>query len=340
MRRFIALSLVCSAFFALRGVVATAQVAQQLNGTGVEAGVLPRQWTPAGPKCMEVPEWQVHQYNENLYLLRQSGCTDYEKPFLFLFFGRDRAMLLDTGSHHGNLAPELHRVVTNWLIYKKRTSIPLIVVHTHSHSDHVAGDAEVQAIKDPAMPITLVPAELEATKTLYGIQNWPEDIGHIDLGGRLLDVIPIPGHNAVGVAVYDRNTAILFTGDSLYPGRLYVQDFAAFQASTERMIRFSQGKPIAHILGNHIEETRTPFIDYPVGTIYQPEEHQLELSRGALLDLEEGLRSLQGKPARLALRDFTIWPVGPDFPVSATEKAASVRRKREQETQMWNQPSQ
>ena len=340
MRRFIALCLVCSAFFALRWVVATAQVAQQLNGTQVEAGVLPRQWAPAGPKCMEVPEWQVHQYNENLYLLRQSGCTDYEKPFLFLFFGKDRAMLLDTGSRHGNLAPELHRIVTNWLIYKKRTSIPLIVVHTHSHSDHVAGDAEVQAIKDPAMPITFVPAELEATKKLYGIQNWPEDIGHIDLGGRVLDVIPIPGHNPVGVAVYDRNTAILFTGDSLYPGRLYVQDFAAFQASTERIIRFSQGKPIAHILGNHIEETRTPFIDYPVGTIYQPDEHQLELSRGALLDLEEGLLSLQGKPARLALHDFTIWPVGPDFPVSATEKAAFVQRKREQETQMWNQPSQ
>jgi hydroxyacylglutathione hydrolase len=339
MRRFTGLCLVCSIFFTLHGVVAAAQVAP-LNGTGVEAGVLPRQWAPAGPKCMEVPEWQVHQYNENLYLLRQSGCTDYEKPFLFLFFGKDRAMLLDTGSRHGNLAPELHRVVTNWLIYKKRTSIPLIVVHTHSHSDHVAGDAEVQAIQDPAMPITFVPAQLDATKKIYGIQNWPQDIGHMDLGGRVLDVIPIPGHNTVGVAVYDRNTAILFTGDSLYPGRLYVQDFVAFQASTERLIRFTKGKPIAHILGNHIEETRTPFVDYPVGTIYQPQEHQLELSGGALLDLEEGLLSLQGKPARLALRDFTIWPVGPDFATSPAEKAAFVQRQREQETQMWNQPAQ
>lgn len=337
MRRLIVLNIMSSTLVGLSSVCATAQIGQPI-GAGVEAGVLPRQWAPAGPKCMEVPEWQVHEYNEDLYLLRQSGCTDYEKPFIFLFFGKDKAMLLDTGSRHGNLAPALHRVVTNWLTRKGRTSIPLIVVHTHSHSDHTAGDAEVQAIKDPTIPITLVPAELEATKKLYGIQNWPDDIGQIDLGGRVLDVIPIPGHNAVGVAIYDRNTAILFTGDSLYPGRLYVQDFAAFQASTERMIRFTQGKPVAHILGNHIEETRTPFVDYPVGTIYQPQEHQLDLSRGALLELEDGLLSLHGKPARLALRDFTIWPVGPEFPTSAAEKAAFAQREHDQTTQMWNQP--
>lgn len=336
MRRLAVFNTLFFGLLCLCGLSATAQAQPRLEG--IQPGVLPRQWAPAGPKCMEVPEWQVHEYNEDLYLLRQSGCTDYEKPFIFLFFGKERAMLLDTGSRHGNLAPELHRIVTNWLIRTGRTSIPLVVVHTHSHSDHVAGDAEVQAINDPAMPVTFVPAELEATKKIYGIQNWPDDIGKIDLGSRVLDVIPIPGHNAVGVAIYDRNTAILFTGDSLYPGRLYVEDLNAFQASTERMIRFTQGKPVAHILGNHIEETRTPFIDYPVGTMYQPQEHQLDLSRGALLELEDGLLSLHGKPARLALRDFTIWPVGHDFPLSDAEKAAYLQRQRDQKTQMWNQP--
>ena len=82
----------------------------------------------------------------------------------------------------------------------------------------------------------------------------------------------------------------------------------------------------------------TPFLDYPVGTIYQPHEHQLDLSRGALLELEDGLLSLHGKPARLTLRDFTIWPVGPEFPTSAAEKAAFAQREHDQTTQMWNQP--
>src|SRR5277367_4935370 len=126
--RFAILNAMSSALLGLCGVGAIAQVAQ-VGGAGIVGGGLPRQWAPAGPKCMEVPEWQVHEYNEDLYLLRQSGCTDYEKPFIFLFFGKDKAMLLDTGSRRGNLAPELHRVVTNWLTREGRTSIPLIVVH-------------------------------------------------------------------------------------------------------------------------------------------------------------------------------------------------------------------
>jgi hypothetical protein len=44
------------------------------------------------------PPWQVHAYNHNTYILRQSGLTDYEKPFCYLLFGDDRAYLLDTGS--------------------------------------------------------------------------------------------------------------------------------------------------------------------------------------------------------------------------------------------------
>jgi hydroxyacylglutathione hydrolase len=284
--------------------IARAQLPQP-DGGNLRQGILPREWMTGGPKCMENTEWQVHEYNRDLYLLRQSGCTDYEKPIIFLLFGEERALLLDTGSRKGNVAHTLQRVVKNWLLRTKRDTIPLVVAHTHSHSDHIAGDADIQAMHDPAIPVTFVPAEVEATKRLYKITQWPDEIGHIDLGTRLIDVIPIPGHDTVSVALYDHSTGILFTGDSLYPGRLYVHDFADFQKSTERMIRFTEGKVVAHILGNHIEETRTPYLDYPVGTMYQPNEHELSLSRGALLELEEALLSLHGKPARLALRDFS-----------------------------------
>ena len=42
---------------------------------------------------MEVPDWQVHEYNADFYILRESGCTNYEKPFLYLIFGKDKALL-------------------------------------------------------------------------------------------------------------------------------------------------------------------------------------------------------------------------------------------------------
>ena len=332
----------CTAFFAAIIAVGSAAWAQfpEPDGGNIERGSLPRQWMTGGPKCMEVPEWQVHEYNANFYILRQSGCSDYEKPFVYLILGKDRGLVFDTGSRGGNFAPNLQRVVKNWLLRNHRESIPLVVVHSHSHSDHVAGDAGVQALKDPAMPITFVAAKVEDTKALYKIANWPTDIGQVDLGDRIVDAIPIPGHDVVSIALYDRRTAVLLTGDSLYPGRLYIHDLAEFQKSTERLIQFTEGKPVAHILGCHIEETRTPFLDYAIGTIYQPDEHELSLSRGALLELEDALVPLHGKPTRLALRDFSLWPVGPTFAMRPKTAELFQKTQDEQLKNMWDQPKQ
>src|SRR5882672_11630349 len=33
------------------------------DGAGVEPGELPTSWITGGPRCMEVPDWQVHEYN-------------------------------------------------------------------------------------------------------------------------------------------------------------------------------------------------------------------------------------------------------------------------------------
>ncbi|HMC59831.1 MAG TPA: hypothetical protein VKJ01_11620, partial [Candidatus Solibacter sp.] len=64
----------------------------------VEPGTLPSTWTTGGPNCLELPDWQVHEYNPAFYIIRQSGCIHYEKPFLYLIFGRERALLVDTGA--------------------------------------------------------------------------------------------------------------------------------------------------------------------------------------------------------------------------------------------------
>jgi glyoxylase-like metal-dependent hydrolase (beta-lactamase superfamily II) len=285
---------------------------------------------------MEVPTWQVHEYNPDLFILRQSGCSDFEKPFLYLLFGKERALLLDTGSRNGDLAPALQHTVHQWLLRNNRASISLIVAHSHSHSDHTAGDAELKALKDPAISIDFVPATVEATKKFYGITNWPEDHGSVDLGDRKIDFIAIPGHDVVSVALYDRQTAILFTGDSLYPGRIYIRDFPAFAASNTRLVKFTEGKVIAHILGCHIEETRTPYLDYPVGTIYQPDEHELALSRGALLEMQSALESLNGTPKRVALRDFSLWPTGPAFR-SNDEQSKFKETQEYHRKHMWDQ---
>jgi len=101
------------------------------------------------------------------------------------------------------------------------------------------------------------------------------------------------------------------TGDTVYPGRLYVTDFADFKKSIHRLAEFTDGKMIAHVLGNHIEQTRTPYLEYPIGKLSQPEEHELEMNVGTILELDRALSHMQG-PARLALRDLTIYPLDPE----------------------------
>jgi len=274
------------------------------HGGGVRAGSLPARWLTGGPNCIEVPDWQVHEYNPDLYIIRESGCTNYEKPFLYLLFGDAKAMLLDTGAGKTDVAHELTGVISKWLQRNQRASIPLIVAHSHSHGDHVAGDSQFREQPN----VTLVEPALEDTQRFFGIDHWPDGKGQVDLGGRVIDVIPIPGHNKLSLAYYDRQTGILFTGDSLYPGRLYVEDFQAFVQSTDRMVEFTRGKIVAHLLGCHVEETATPYLDYPVGTKCQPDEHALPLARAHLLELQAVLHEMD-KPRRVAMRDYTVWPL-------------------------------
>jgi hydroxyacylglutathione hydrolase len=279
--------------------------ATQPDGAGVRPGTLPRAWLLGGPKCVEIPAFQVHEYNEDLYILRQSGCSNYEKPFLYLFFGKEKALLLDTGAGKTDVALVVNNILDNWLARTKRESVKLIVAHTHAHKDHIGGDDQFRSRPNTAVVLP----NLDAVLSFFAIKNWPEEIVQYDLGDRVLDMIPIPGHEATSIAIYDRQTAILFTGDTLYPGRLYVRDHAQFIRSIQRLVNFTQNKRVAHILGTHIENSRTPYLDYPIGTVYQPDEHALELGRGELLELNEALHQMDGKIVRMAMRDFTIWPM-------------------------------
>ena len=271
----------------------------------LEAGQLPPSWYAGGADCNGRADFHLHRYNNDLVILRQAACTNFEKPFLYLIFGEERALLLDTGAGNADVAGAVDGAVREWLGRRSRTSIELVVAHSHGHGDHVAGDG--QFADRPG--VTVVAADLASVRAFFGFVQWPEYIVQYDLGGRVLDIIPIPGHEPSGIAVYDRRTGVLLTGDTFYPGRLYVRDSDAFTRSIRRLAEFARDRPVSHILGTHIENTRTPFRDYPEGTIDQPEEHVLELNLPELFELDRELRVMGGKVARKVMRDYTIWPV-------------------------------
>lgn len=270
-----------------------------------ESGELPASWYAGGADCAGAPPFRVHVYNPDFFILRQAACTNFEKPFLYLLFGRDRALLLDTGAGHVDVATPIDTLVRAWVARHGGKPVELVVAHSHAHSDHVAGDS--QFIHRPST--TVVARDTASVRTFFGISQWPEDFGTIDLGGRVLDVIPVPGHQGASIAVYDRRTGVLLTGDTFYPGRLYVRDTAAFARSIDRLARFTTSHRVVHMLGTHIENTRTPFRDYPEGTVDQPEEHELDLHLGQLFELDSVVRAMRGRMSRMVLRDLTIWPL-------------------------------
>ena len=298
------------------------------DGLGLQQGVLPTGWRTGGPNCVTVPDWQVKEYNEDFYVLRESGCVNPEKPFLYLIFGDNKALLEDTGvamlmpdGSRGTViptAPVIMDLMAKWAERKKHAPVSLIVIHSHSHSDHTAGDEQLNALPNVEY-IAPKPAEIQKHT---GIANWPTDIGHIDLGGRIIDVIPFPGHDVASIALYDRVTGNLMTGDSLYPGLLSVnqEDVATFTASTQRLADFAGDHPVAHVLGTHIEQKNLPYLDYGRGTVYQPDEAPLELTRAHVFELNDAFISLHGMLKDYAMPDFTIVTRG-----AATTYPASVR---------------
>lgn len=270
-----------------------------------ERGALPPRWTDQSSDCEHAPAFRLHEYNPTFFILRQSGCTHFEKPFLYLLFGSKEALLVDTGARGADVSETVGELVRRKAANEGKPPLPLLVIHSHGHGDHTAGDA---ALRGKAAT-RVIDAQAQAIMQFFGLKSWPGEIAQYDLGNRVLDILPIPGHEAASVAIYDRRTGILLTGDTLYPGRLYVRDARAFVESIDRLVNFTRAGGVAHVLGAHIENTRTPYLDYPEGTTFQPEEHALELGRAHLLELQEALRQMGHHLERLTFRDFTVWPV-------------------------------
>jgi glyoxylase-like metal-dependent hydrolase (beta-lactamase superfamily II) len=255
------------------------------------------------------PQTQVQRYDADTYVIRQSVRTNYEAPFLYLLFGRDRALLIDSGAGGLQIRPAVDAVIAQWLASHDRKSIPLVVAHSHSHGDHHQGDSEFASRPDT----TVVGLKPEEVARFFGVAHWPENIATYDLGGRPLSIIPTPGHEAAHVMVYDARTRLLFSGDMLYAGRLYVptDQFAVFTASADRLAAFAKTHPIAMLLGAHIEMTNTPGKDYAMEAPAHPAEHLLELPASAPARLQAAVHRMGMAPVIGNEGDFIIYPRPP-----------------------------
>lgn len=273
-----------------------------------QRGGLDVRWHAGWPSAKHdpAPEIQTHAYDESTLIFRQNMSVHFEAPFVFLFLGADRALLLDTGATadpaHFPLRKVVDEAVARWLVRHPHPSYGLVIAHTHGHGDHIAADAQ---FADRPGTVTVGPG-LDAVTAFYGLPRWPEGTAELDLGGRVLDVLPGPGHEPAATVFHDRRTGLLLTGDTLYPGHLYVRDLPEYSATVDRLLAFCARHPVTHVLGCHIEMTTTPGEDYPRGTTYQPDEPPLQLTPGHLRTLRDALAEAGGKPGVHRHDDFLL----------------------------------
>jgi glyoxylase-like metal-dependent hydrolase (beta-lactamase superfamily II) len=244
-------------------------------------------WQEGARDCQKDPQppLQVHRYNDQTFILRESLCATYEGPFLYLLVGTQRALLIDTGAVSDAREMPLAQTVRALL---PQPDFPLTVVHTHGHLDHRSGDGQFTG--DPHAEV--VGAKLEDVQRYFRFSRWPIDAAQIDLGERIVDVLPTPGHYTSELSYYDRQTGLFFSGDFLLPGRLLIANKAADLASARRVAQFVADRPVTYVLGGHIELDKAG--NTLLGVHFHPNERPLQLSKDQLSQLPAIVESFNG----------------------------------------------
>ena len=154
---------------------------------------------------------------------------DHGGDNIYLIEGSEKALLIDTGTGTADLVE----------CVKSITKLPVIVVNTHGHPDHVGGNFQFKEVYAHKMDFEMIGSfcnegfranSIErvlnessefASSIIKEVENFkaasllPIHAGYtFDLGNRKLDVVEVPGHTKGSICLLDAENKLLFTGDN------------------------------------------------------------------------------------------------------------------------------
>jgi len=187
----------------------------------------------------------------------------YEGVNSFLVVGSERAVLFDSGMGIARISD----------LVRKITALPVMVLNSHTHFDHVGGNREFDDVRNLDVAFSNASARGEVSDELreyashsldgdrvcgtlpagvtsrkYAIPTWPitsrvRDGERLDLGGRSLEVLQTPGHTPDSLCLLDAENGLLFTGDTFYSGEVYLwapeTDVTGYAASIAKLVRLA-----------------------------------------------------------------------------------------------------
>jgi len=191
-----------------------------------------------------------------------------EETIGYLIVGEKKALLFDTGMGISDV-----KKVTAEL-----TKLPVIVLNSHTHDDHVGGNWQFDTVYGMDTDFTrknalgsredaqteITPDQICGTlpkgfdpKT-YATKPWKitayiHDGERFDLGRRTIEVIATPGHTPDSISLIDRANGLLFTGDTYYPAPIWLYrpetDLDAYSSSIRRLAALAPRVKV--VLGAH-----------------------------------------------------------------------------------------
>ena len=242
---------------------------------------------------------QVHRYNEHTYILRQNPAIHWEAPFMYLLMGNERAVLLDTGATEEEeffpLRETVDKVLRRWSSAQNVEMPELLVLPLGSDQSQTAALAQFAN-----KPYTTVIAPGSGERASLVTQQ------QLDLGGRVLSVIPTPGLDASSITLYDPWSDLLLTGNAFYPGRLVIRDFQAYRNTLNSLVQLMYEEPVSYVFGGRIEMTSRPGLDHRLRSNYRPGEHSLQLEPQLLETALQAVNLINGETDIRILDDFIL----------------------------------
>jgi glyoxylase-like metal-dependent hydrolase (beta-lactamase superfamily II) len=181
------------------------------------------------------PWFEVYQVVPQVFAIYEPHQA--EETISYLILGEKQALLFDTGMGISDI-----RKVTAEL-----TQLPIIVLNSHTHNDHVGGNWQFDTVYGmdadftrsnakgsrqdaqdelgPGMICGDLPTGFDSKS--YATRPWKisrflHDHDKINLGGRTLEIISTPGHTPDAISLLDRARGLLFSGDTYYPARIWL----------------------------------------------------------------------------------------------------------------------
>jgi glyoxylase-like metal-dependent hydrolase (beta-lactamase superfamily II) len=247
--------------------------------------------------------FEVYRVGPDVYVFYEPG--QFEEVISYLVLGEEKAAVVDTGCGIGNIKA----------LAEEFTSLPLTVVNTHSHYDHVAQNYlfdEIAIFDDPMaretagkgythkkmmkvledgkvwkpLPEEFKPDEYHVPP--FKVTRWLRNGDIVDLGGRELEVFHTPGHSPDSVCLLDRDARLFWTGDIFYTGAIYTYlpggDLNQFIESYKLMIDLFPHYDM--LMPSHNE----PYIEKEILRKVLQAAEDIRAGRGEYIKGKEGIR--------------------------------------------------